>query len=143
DMKDTLRAVREHGRCEVCNIDYALDLASSVELVFAAHPAIRASDRALYCLSSPGHAPHVFAQIRIKKGERFELPLHLDEGRYHIVGRHLPFKVDFRVRERAGATRWEMALSKGLRTDAGRMMTAGQQLIVLVNDTDREQLVRV
>lgn len=143
EMKDTLRAVKEHGRCEVCNIDYALDLASSVELVFAAHPAIRPSDRQLYCLSSPGHVPHVYAQVRIKKGERFELQLHLDEGRYQVVGRHLPFALDFRVRDRAGATRWEVALAKGLRTDAGRMMTAGKQLLVLENDTDREQLVRV
>ncbi len=143
DIKDTLRAVKEHGRCEVCNIDYQLDLASSVELVFAAHPSIRSSDRQLYCLSSPGHVPHVYAQIRIRRGQRFELPLHLDEGRYHIVGRHLPFKLDFRVRERAGATRWEIQLSKGMRTDAGRMMTAGDQLIILENDTDREQLVRV
>ncbi len=143
EMKDTLRAVKEHGRCEVCNIDYALDLASSVELVFSVHPQVRPSDKQLYCLGSPGHAPHVFAQVRMKPGERFELPMQLDEGRYQLVGRHLPFKLDFRVRERAGATRWEIQLAKGMRVDSGRMMTAGQQLIVLENDTDREQLVRI
>lgn len=143
DIKQTLRAVKEHGRCEVCNIDFALDLASSVELVFTVHPAIRASDRQLYCLSSPGHVPHVFAQVRVRPQERFELPLRLPEGRYQVTGRKLPFKLDFRVRERAGATRWELQLSRGMRTDAGRMMTAGSQLIILENDTDQEQLVRV
>ncbi|MBL8954743.1 MAG: protein kinase [Myxococcaceae bacterium] len=143
EVKDTLRAVKEHGRCEVCNVDYALDLASSVELVFSAHPQIRPAEKRLYCLGSPGHAPHVLAQVRIKAGERFELPMRLAEGRYQLVGRHLPFKLDFRVRERAGATRWEIQLAKGMRTDSGRMMTAGNQLLVLENDTDREQLVRI
>jgi hypothetical protein len=142
-MKDTLRAVKEHGRCEVCNIDYALDLAASVELVFSVHPEIRAGDRRFYCLSSPAHTPHVVAQVRIAKGERFELDLALDEGRYTLTGRGLPFSTDFRVLKGGPAARWELLLSKGPPAWLQRSLAPGEQVIVLENDTAKEQLVRV
>ncbi len=143
EMKDTLRAVKEHGRCEVCNLDYAVDLAASVELVFSAHPAIRPADRRFYCLSSPGHTPHVLAQIRIAKGERFELELELDEGRYMLAGRRLPFNAEFRVLKGAPTARWELLLSKGIPPWLQRSLAPGTQVLVLENDTDKEQLIRV
>jgi eukaryotic-like serine/threonine-protein kinase len=142
-MTDTLRAVKEHGRCEVCNLEYALDLAQSVELVFSAHPQIRVADRKLYCLSSPGHTPHVLAQVRVAKGERFELDLALDEGPYTLTGRRLPFTTDFRVLKGAPAALWEVPLSKGPAPGLQRSLAPGMQQLVLENDTDKEQLVRV
>ena len=42
---DTLRAIREHGHCQACAIDFELDFANSVELIFRVHPEIR-DDRA-------------------------------------------------------------------------------------------------
>ncbi len=143
EMKGTLRALREHGRCEVCNIDYALDLASSVELVFSPHESLRPSDRRTYCLGSPGHAPHVAAQIRIAKGTLFELELSLDDGNYALAGRRLPFTVQFRVQRGAPQSRWELSLTRGPPASLCRSLASGKQVIVLENDTDDEQLVRV
>src|SRR5204863_5152790 len=44
EVKDTLRLLREHGRCEACNLDFELDFANSVEMIFRAHPDIRESE---------------------------------------------------------------------------------------------------
>src|SRR5262249_29836363 len=37
-IKDTLKAVREHDHCEACDLDFRLDFANSVEMIFRAHP---------------------------------------------------------------------------------------------------------
>ena len=50
EIKDTLRAIRDHGHCPACNLDYPLDFASSVELIFRVHPEIRHG--------RPGHLLH-------------------------------------------------------------------------------------
>src|SRR5262249_8358025 len=36
EIKDSLKQLREHGRCEACNLDFELDFANSVEMVFRA-----------------------------------------------------------------------------------------------------------
>src|SRR5262249_27899942 len=90
EVKDTLRALREHGRCDACNLAYELDLATSVELIFRAHPEVRDADVATYCIGGPAHSPHVVAQVRVAAGERLDLDLHLAEGAYRLRGPQLP-----------------------------------------------------
>ena len=142
-MAETLRALKEHARCEVCNIDFALDLANSIELVFKVHPQLRAADVGTYCLSSPQKTPHVAAQVRIAAGERFTLDMALPEGAYQLVGPRVGYSVSFRARADAPLTRWELSLKDGPAPGLGRVLCAGRQEMVLWNDTGREQLVRV
>ena len=86
EIKDTLRAIADHGHCPACNLDYPLDFASSVELVFRVHPEIRSVDLGTYCIGGPAHFPHVLAQVRVAGGERIELALELPEGSYRVRG---------------------------------------------------------
>src|SRR5262249_58645011 len=72
EVKETLRALREHGRCEACQIDFELDFANSVEMIFRAHPEVRDSELATYCVGGPAHSPHVAAQARVGPGERLD-----------------------------------------------------------------------
>src|SRR5262249_8689797 len=111
-IKDTLRALEEHGRCEPCNLDYPLDFAHSVDLVFLAHPALPEADTGTYCVGGPAHAPPVAAQVRLAPGERLELELTLAEGAYRVRGPQLPVAIEFRVQSGAGLTRWELDLAK-------------------------------
>ena len=90
EIKDTLRAIRDHGHCPACNLDYPLDFASSVELVFRVHPEIRAVDLGTYCIGGPAHSPHVLAQVRVAAGERIELALEMPEGSYRLRGPSSP-----------------------------------------------------
>jgi serine/threonine protein kinase/class 3 adenylate cyclase len=142
-VKDTLKALREHDRCEACNLDFRLDFANSVEMIFRAHPEIRDTDLGTYCVGGPAHSPHVVAQVRVAPGERMELELALAEGAYRLRGPQLPFALDFRALPSAGAGRLDLALARGPGPDVPRVLRAGRQQLVLTNDHTQELLVRV
>jgi len=142
-IEDTLRAIRDHGHCPACNLDYPLDFASSVELVFRVHPEIRQVDLKTYCIGGPAHSPHVLAQVRVAAGERVELALELTAGSYRIRGPQLPWSADFQVQPRAPTRLWEMNLAKGPAPDDPRTLRAGHQVLTFASELDREILVRV
>jgi serine/threonine protein kinase/class 3 adenylate cyclase len=143
EIKDSLKAVRDHGRCEVCNLDFEQDFAGSVELIFRAHPEIRESELGTYCVGGPSHSPHVVAQVRVGAGERIELDLMLGEGAYRLRGPQLGFTLDFRVEPGASARRWDIDLARGLEPGLPRNLRTGGQHIVLSNGSSQELLGRV
>jgi class 3 adenylate cyclase len=142
-MAATLRALREHGRCEVCALDWTLDLSTGIELVFRIHPALREAEPRTYCLTSPGHTPHVLAQARVPAGTTTSLALALPAGRYRVTGRRLPWTADFVARDAAPPSSWRVSLQAGPDAEAGRLLPTGSQRFEFVNDTGLEQLVRV
>lgn len=144
-MEASLKALREHGRCEVCNLAFALDLAGSIELVFQVHRALRTADAATYCISSPAHTPHVMVQIRLAPGEVRALSIGLPEGQYRLACRPGTLSTSLRVRAGAPLTAATFSVS-GLAAPPGGgpwLLPAGRQGITITNDTDRSQLVRV
>lgn len=143
EVQQTLRRLQEHGRCEACNLDFELDFANSVEMIFRAHPDLRASDLGTYCVGGPAHSPHVVAQVRLAAGERLELHLQLGEGAYRLRGPQLPFSRDFRVQPGATPHRWDLSLRRGPLPELPRCLRPGSQLFALTNDADRELLVRI
>jgi serine/threonine protein kinase/class 3 adenylate cyclase len=143
DLMDTLRALREHGRCEACNLDFVVDLAQSVEMIFRVHPEIRGADTGVYCTGGPARSPHVPAQVRVAPGERLELDLSLPAGIYRLRGPQLPWSIDFSVGATATTRRWDIDLGRGLDSGWPRALGAGEQVMTLSNDCDRELLVRV
>ena len=110
-VTDTLRAIAEHAHCEACNLDFQLDFARSIELIFRVHPEIRKADLGVYCVSGPAHSPHVLAQIRVAPLERIELELELAAGNYRVRGPQLPWSLDFRVQSTATIRRWDIDLA--------------------------------
>jgi serine/threonine protein kinase/class 3 adenylate cyclase len=144
-ITDTLRAIGEHAHCAACHLDFTLDFANSIELIFRVHPEIREADLGTYCIGGPAHSPHVLAQLRVAPHERIELELELAEGSYRLRGPQLPWTVDFPVRRTATIRRWEidMASGPGLESDRPAALRPGGQVLVLNNVLDRELLVRV
>ena len=142
-VQETLRELRSHGRCDACNLDYDLDFANSVEVIFRAHPEIRDTELGVFCIGGPAHSPHVAAQARVRPGERIELDLALGEGSYRLCGPQLPYTLDFRVEANAPAGRWDLSLSRGASTAVPRSLRAGGQLLALTNDYKSEVVVRV
>ncbi len=140
---DTLRSLREHGNCKACQVDFEIDFANSVELVFRVHPEIRPTDVAVYCAGGPAHSPHVAAQARVAPNERVEIDLDLGEGHYRLRGPQLPFSIDFRVEPKAPIDRWSINLGRAPGPDLPRTLRAGGQVMSLVNDLDREVVVRI
>ena len=143
EVKETLRAIADHGHCEACQADFALDFAASVELVFRSHPQVREADTNTYCAAGPAHSPHVVAQLRLAAGERLELDLTLREGAYRLRGPQLGWAFDFRVAPGAPSRRWELSLSSGPIDGLSPTLGTGTQTLGLGNDTDRPLVVRV
>jgi serine/threonine protein kinase/class 3 adenylate cyclase len=142
-VKETLRALEDHSRCEVCNLDFPIDFARSVEMIFRANPDIRASELATYCVGGPNHSPHVAVQLRLAAGERMELPLDLPAGAYRIRGPQLPFAVDLRVNSAASGRRLELNLGTANQVVAAQSLRADGQVLCLNNECDQELVVRI
>src|SRR5207249_2975765 len=141
--KETLKALREHGHCEACNLDFELDFANSVEMIFRAHPQVRDCEVGVYCIGGPAHSPHVAAQVRVAPGECVELDLTLPDGAYKLRGPQLPFSVDFRVEPAAPHQRVDLNLSRGPAAGLPVTFRAGRQLFALTNDEAHELVVRI
>ncbi len=140
--KDSLRSLREHGHCEACRIDYALDFASSVEMIFRSHPEIREPELATYCVGGPAHSPHVVAQARVAPGERIELGLSLAAGTYRVRSPQLPGALEFRVEPSATQGRWEVDFA-GHAQSLPRRLKPGAQALTFANPHEREIILRV
>ncbi len=140
---DTLRALREHGHCRACAVDFELDFANSVELIFRVHPEIRETEQRVFCIGGPSHSPHVVAQARVGPGERLALDLELDEGSYQLRGPQLAFSLDFRVEPGASSRRLDLSLIHPPGDVTPRALSTGGQSFSLSNEGDRELVVRI
>ncbi len=143
EVKETLKALKDHGHCEACDLDFELDFSNSIELIFRVHPEIRDAETATYCVGGPAHSPHVVAQVRVAPGERVELELELSEGLYALRGPQLPFQADFRVEPNALARRLDFELAKA--PESGRLpsLCPGAQVLCLENSHEEELVARI
>jgi class 3 adenylate cyclase len=144
EIKDTLKALREHGRCEACNTDYELDFGQSVELIFRIHPSIREAELGTYCVGGPAHSPHVVAQVRVAAHERIALELELAEGAYRLRGPQLPAALEARIDPSGRTARWEVDLGR-LTSQAGTrtVLRPGGQMLEVQNPHEQELVVRL
>lgn len=143
DIVETLAEIERHGHCEVCRLDFDLDFAGSVELVFRPHPSVRAVDDAVYCIGGPAQAPHVVVQIRLAPGERLVLNLLLADGTWRLAGRRLPYAAVFRVHPDAPVEQWDVELAPGLSDAIPRSLRSGRQRVILANAFDHDVLLRI
>lgn len=143
EVKETLKSLGSHGSCPACNLDFELDFAQSVELIFRVHPEIRAAELNTYCVGGPAHSPHVAAQVRLAAGERVDLETRLGPGSYRLRGPQLPFVFDFRVGAEEIPTRLELSLGQGPTRETPRRFRSRGQRLVLTNDHPFEVLARV
>ncbi len=132
-----------HGRCEVCQLDFELDFAESVELIFRADPRVRGADAGIYCIGGPAHFPHVAAQVRAAPGERVELDLALAPGSYRVRAPQLPYTFEFRVEPTATPGLLELALDIGPSPTTPKVLRAGAQRLTFTNGRDGEVVLRV
>jgi eukaryotic-like serine/threonine-protein kinase len=142
DFVGSLKALQDHGRCPSCNVDFPLDFAQSVELVFRVAPAIRESEVQTYCIGGPAFAPHVVAQVRLAPGERLDLDLSLGSGTYKVRSPQLPtgFSLDISPVARLHRASFRF----GAATDAERaLLRPGTQALRIHNLLDHEIVARI
>ncbi|MEY4567961.1 MAG: hypothetical protein RLY14_2931, partial [Planctomycetota bacterium] len=142
NIQETLRAIKDHGSCEACNLNFSVDFAESVEMIFKIHAEIRDVKPAIYCIGGPAWSRHVVAQVRIAAGERFACELNLPEGTYVVRGPQLPFTINFRVVQSSPLNSIELSLATAPSTQRV-LLAAGSQVIHLYNDSAVDQQVRI
>ncbi len=143
DIQESLTALKDHAYCPACDMRYEVDFANSVELIFRAHPEIRAAETRTYCVGGPAFSAHVVAQIRLAAGERFELELQLNEGSYRVRGPQLAFAVDLRVSAGVGVRRLDLALLRPPLPNTLPVLQRGSQVLSLLNNTASELQIRI
>ncbi|HEV2969985.1 MAG TPA: protein kinase [Pirellulales bacterium] len=143
DVKDTLREIQRHARCEVCNLDFELDFAKSVEMIFRAHPEVRKAELGTYCAGGPEHSPHVLAQLRLDPGECMEAELALAEGEYLLRGPQLPQSIKIRVRPSGAPSHENIRLNAEFDPRTVLSLRAGKQRLAINNEYARQLLVRI
>src|SRR6185295_18265547 len=83
----TLASLGEHGACQLCDLEFALDLEDAVEATFAPAAAIREVDVGPYCIGGPARTPHVLAQQLLPAEGEARLTAPDEEGRYRLFVR--------------------------------------------------------
>jgi serine/threonine protein kinase/class 3 adenylate cyclase len=142
-VANTLRAIEDHANCEVCDLDFEVDLAKSVEMIFRANPEVRSADTGTYCIGGPEHSPHVVLQLRLPPGKRVELTPLLSEGQYSLRSAQLPYNYLLRAMPGRGTTHTEIVLSSNSDSARESQVRAGRNTLTITNDFDREIVVRL
>lgn len=79
-----LREMPTEVHCEMCNVDFGANFASSVELTFTPSPSIRRVGGDEFCIGNPMQTPHVVHQELLSGGEAMELRAPAEAGRYRL-----------------------------------------------------------
>jgi class 3 adenylate cyclase len=116
-------------------------MSRAVELIFRANPTVREVETRTFCVGGPANFPHVVAQVRLRPDERFALPLRLAAGRYQVRCPQLQHGRELRVSPTGGVRRHDLVM--GERAEAAAVLTAGDQLLTLINPLSRELVIRV
>lgn len=79
-----LRGVPGTAHCASCGIDFRSEFDRAVEATFRPAPSIRELDVVEYCVGGPQLTPHVVVQQVLAPGERREVEVALEPGRYRL-----------------------------------------------------------
>lgn len=76
--------VRREARCEACGIDFDAASLNTIEVSFYPDPALRSSEKVLFCSAEPAQRPHIWIQRRLGPGEAGDAELARSDGRYRL-----------------------------------------------------------
>lgn len=83
---DVLSDLADHADCPSCRIGFANELDRNVEVLFAAHPAIRPPAEERFCTMYPKGRPEVLALATVGAGDAETFEVDLPEGRWRVGG---------------------------------------------------------
>ncbi len=97
NVVESLAQVAQTVHCELCGVNYDLNLDRYVELRFAVHPAVRAAASDIYCVGGPFRTPHVIEQTTLAPGQTHSFRLqHPAPVRLRVIGLNHSMDVDER-----------------------------------------------
>ncbi|HYX29617.1 MAG TPA: adenylate/guanylate cyclase domain-containing protein, partial [Pyrinomonadaceae bacterium] len=81
---NSLSEVDPSVHCPGCNIDFNVNFEQSVEMTFRPNPSIRKVEADMFCIGGPQVMPHVVAQQLLPAGDKREVDVDLNAGRYRV-----------------------------------------------------------
>jgi adenylate cyclase len=87
DTIPSLSQLTEHSSCQLCDIEFSVDLDQAVEATFAPTRAVREVDSGPYCIGGPARTPHVVVQAILPARGRVTLLLPEEEGPHRLFVR--------------------------------------------------------
>ncbi len=135
----SLKDINPHVHCEACQIDFTVDFDRYVELTFHPNAAVRRVQVESYCVGSPQLTPHVVAQQLLPAGDKRELMLPLEPGRYRLRTLELPGSQELVVSEDGEESAQATVSDQGL--DHQPLHVTENFSLTLENKTAAEQLV--
>jgi class 3 adenylate cyclase len=93
----SLTGISAQVYCESCDVDFTVNFDNTTELTFRPNPSIRQIDVREFCVGGPQVTPHVVAQQVLDAGEKKELSLPLEPGRYRLRARGVPGELYIRA----------------------------------------------
>jgi class 3 adenylate cyclase len=84
---ESLDALGDAGHCQLCDINYGIDLDQAVEATFVAHPAVREVTSQMFCMGGPARTPHVLVQKNVDDGKTATLEAPHEASRYRLFSR--------------------------------------------------------
>ena len=139
ESPSSLKDINPHVHCEACQIDFTVDFDRYVELTFHPNAAVRRVQVQSYCVGSPQLTPHVVAQQLLPAGDKRELMLPLEPGRYRLRTHDLPGSQELIVSEDGEPSTQASVSDQGL--DQQPLHVAENFTLTLENNTRAEQLV--
>ena len=83
----SLASLKDHGACQLCEIDFGLEVDEAVEATFSPAASVREVDKGPYCIGGPARVPHVLAQAILPANGEASLPVPAELGRYRLFVR--------------------------------------------------------
>jgi class 3 adenylate cyclase len=135
----SLKDIDPHSHCDACQIDFTVDFDRYVELTFRPNPAVRRVEVQSYCVGSPQLTPHVVAQQLLPAGDKRELTLPLENGRYRLRTLELSGSQDLDVSPEGASSAQVVVSNQGWSHEL--LHVSENFLLTLENKTDAEQLL--
>ncbi len=132
----SLTGIQSEVFCESCDVDFNVNFDRAVELTFRPNPSVRVVEGLQFCVGGPQVTPHIVLQQLLAPGERREISLPLEKGRYRLRaselagGQHLEATAE-------GAAEVTLKASDEGWTDEELSLSTEPKL-VLENATDKE-----
>ncbi|WP_169928124.1 DUF5939 domain-containing protein [Labilithrix luteola] len=87
DQVSSLSEIGDSNHCQLCDIQYGVELDRAVEATFVPHPSVREVQNRMFCIGGPARTPHVLVQTSIDVSGTRELDVPVEPGRYRLFAR--------------------------------------------------------
>ncbi|HKC64367.1 MAG TPA: adenylate/guanylate cyclase domain-containing protein, partial [Pyrinomonadaceae bacterium] len=134
---NSLTGIKSEVYCESCDLDFTVNFDQAVELTFRPNPSVRVVERLQFCVGGPEVTPHIVLQQLLAPGEKQEVELPLEAGRYRLRSSELAGGQYLRAAD-DGAKAVTLKASDDGWTNEELQLTTRPKLI-LENTTGKEQ----